>query len=82
MEATKQTIFVAEALKHLHIASQHINDAKTMQLGDPAAAHEWFMSEWTPKADALENLLLQELGNIVNENAITAAAENATDWAL
>lgn len=73
METTNKTAHVAEALKHLHEASQHVLDAMTEQLGSQEAANNYMLVKWQPTIEPVEQLLRQVLGDIVNDSALRAA---------
>jgi hypothetical protein len=72
METTKKTAHIAEALKHLHIASQHVLSGMAEQLN---SADKFMLQEWQPTVEPVEQLLLKLLGDIVNVNALTVAAQ-------
>ena len=90
METTKKTAHIAEALKHLHIASQHVLSGMTEQLESEEGADKFMLQEWQPTVEPVEQLLLKLLGDIVNDNALTVAAqtfdkpakEQNANWAL
>lgn len=90
METTKKTAHIAEALKHLHIASQHVLSGMTEQLESAEGADKFMLQEWQPTVEPVEQMLLKLLGDIVNDNALTVAAqtfdkpakEQNANWAL
>lgn len=90
METTKKTAHIAEALKHLHIASQHVLSGMTEQLESADGADKFMLEDWQPTVEPVEQLLLKLLGDIVNDNALTVAAqtfdkpakEQNANWAL
>lgn len=90
METTKQTAHIAEALKHLHIASQHVLSGMTEQLQSEEGADKFMLQDWQPTVAPVEKMLLKLLGDIANDNALTVAAqvfdkpakEQTADWAL
>ena len=82
METTKKTAHIAEALKNLHQVAGHVLDAMTEQLNDAEAANNFMLREWQPKVEPVETLLQKLLADIVNDNALTAAATKNEKWAL
>lgn len=82
METTKRTANIAEALKDLQNASQHVMEAMREQMGGIDGADKWMRETWQPKIEPAMQLVQKTLGEIVADNAGIAAAAGNNKWAI
>ena len=82
MKATEKTAHIAEALKKLHECNAHVLDAMQLQLESEDGANKWYLEAYQPKADAIADFLKHLLGDIVEDNALTAATIEDSNWAI